>query len=431
MSPPNPASTPPPKEIPQPASASTPNTDEVDLAGAVDELLANIDAAGASLAQDLAADAPAPIESPGPESAAPEAAVPQAATQEIPSVQPAPQASEAPAPPEATQTETQSPPVESVTPQPSEPPTTPPAEASAVQAEAPPTHEALLAEVDALLQQANQAIEADAAQEPTPQPPPSPPGTRQPEAIEPPTPTPTPPPEPPKPAPTPTVAAIPAEAAETILAVDEEVCRLADRLLEQPAGAEVEAPKAAPTAAPAAAAPPTTTPSKESTTASVEPEPRPRRKIEIGATFAQLGSSASPLLVKVLAPLSAPLAGKPSTVRQSMGWIACSTVFFSAVLWGVVLTRKPATMVHDDGTYDFKDGPPPQLPVAITEESHSKGEQAKSEGEHGEASSEHGEGAAKSDAHGGSKAKPPAKKPPRKNKVASKAKKPPPPAEHE
>jgi hypothetical protein len=149
-----------------------------------------------------------------------------------------------------------------------------------------------------------------------------------------------------------------------------------------------------------------------------------------------LGGKAAPLLLAVLTPLSAPLAKKPSAVRHSVGWIACGSIFFAAVLWGVVLTRKPATIEHEDGAFDFKEGEPPKLPVAMSHESPAGEEGAQAAGTHGEAapagagqaSSGHG-GASKADAHAETKSKPPAKKPSRKNRVADK-KKPAPAGEH-
>lgn len=398
-----------PAPTPPPAS-----NDDFDLANMVDDLLAQIDDAGQTLANDVAAEvasheaAPspaAPFDAPAPAidavAAAPAVANPTDATPPSEAIPAIAAVADHPAPisPHAATTLAESP-----TP---EPP-----------ASEPISHEDLLAQVDSLIQQVRStpAATIEAAAATAPPPPPaavahtsetpaadtSPALTAMPTQAN-------------QPAPDAPAATAPA----SLAAIDEEVSKIAGKMLDQtPADIELPAPAAssadnsqrhqarmgAPSQSESAIDAPVESPAK-----------KPRLTIRV--------PSLTPIIAKALAPLSAPLAGKPPVIRQSVGWIACGTIFFSAVLWAVVLTRTPETITHEPGAFDFQEGNPPTIPVAHAENDLADGAHGAAPGGHGESTGGHGN-AKKDDGNGASKPKAPTKKPPRKNKAAAKAKPP-------
>jgi len=401
---PVPAPTPPPQ-------APTSN-DDFDLANMVDDLLAQIDDAGQSLANDVAAEvasqqtASTPVAlsdalAPATDTVAatPVVASPTIATppsDAIPAIaavadQPTPVATDAAA------THTQTP-------------------TSASPAPEPISHEDLLAQVDSLIQQVQSTPPAPVENAAPTAPPPPPDAvayvTETPAPAAPPASTATPTQASPS-APVAPAAAAPA----SLAAIDEEVSKIAGKLLDQtPVDIELPAPIATTTNASHGHQSTSPAPSL-SETANDAPLETPAKKPRLTIRVPSL----SPMIAKALAPLSAPLAGKPAVIRQSVGWIACGTIFFSAVLWAVVLTRTPETVTHEPGAFDFQEGNPPTIPVAHADGAHGDDAHGAAPGGHGEAAGGHGD-AKKDDGHGASKSKAPTKKPPRKNKAAAKAK---------
>jgi hypothetical protein len=195
---------------------------------------------------------------------------------------------------------------------------------------------------------------------------------------------------------------------ETIASLDDEMSRLADAMLETTA---VSSANPLPAPSPLMRSEPV---ASATGTAPEEPARAPRPSL-----FLSVGARIKPLVIAILAPLSAPLANQPASIRQSIGWIALGSFFFASVLWAVVLTRKPAELIHEEGAFDFAEGTPPKLPVAQPDAhataAHGGGhEKAKDAG--------HGDGHAKAPDPHAAKGKS-AKKPPRQNKAAAKAKK--------
>lgn len=109
----------------------------------------------------------------------------------------------------------------------------------------------------------------------------------------------------------------------------------------------------------------------------------------LGPGVAKLGASvghlAAPAVLTVLAAASAPLAGRPNVVRDTVGWLAVWTAFISLNLWTYLFFfHKPEVPKADNAPIEFvgemgKPKPEKALATAPTEE------RAQAEGGHGEA----------------------------------------------
>lgn len=206
-----------------------------------------------------------------------------------------------------------------------------------------------------------------------------------------------------------------AVASQSIRSLDDEMSKIGDEMLETtPAAESFGSPASSPSpSAPALLA------GAPATKGSSQPAaPDLALSATVSVSKPTLGSRLQPVLVALLTPLSAPLAKAAPPIRHSVGWIAFGSLFFASVLWVVVLTRKPAELLQENGAFDFEDGTPPQLPVAHADP-HAAPSAA---GGHGEAAKSEGHGKA-ADPHDAAKSKTAKKAPPRKNRAASKPKK--------
>jgi hypothetical protein len=132
-----------------------------------------------------------------------------------------------------------------------------------------------------------------------------------------------------------------------------------------------------------------------------------------------IGGKVDPAARRLVGLFSAPLAGRPKMVRDTLGWLSLNTMFLGLCVWvWLMFVRQPVIQQTHAAAFDFEHGAVPKLPeppAAHSEKADAHGEAAKDDG-HG-AKKDDGHGAKKDDGHGAPKkdtkkaaAKKPAKK---------------------
>jgi hypothetical protein len=124
-----------------------------------------------------------------------------------------------------------------------------------------------------------------------------------------------------------------------------------------------------------------------------------------------IGGKVDPAARRVVGLFSAPLAGRPKMVRDTLGWLSLNTMFLGFCVWvWLMFVRQPVIQQTHAAAFDFEHGAVPKLP----EPPDAHGAKADA---HGEPAKDDGHGAKKDDGHGAPKkdtkkaaAKKPAKK---------------------
>lgn len=120
------------------------------------------------------------------------------------------------------------------------------------------------------------------------------------------------------------------------------------------------------------------------------------------AKAAHAAAAASPVALHALAAASRPLANKPKSVRQSVGWIAANTLFVATVLWFYLLfLRHPSDASGAADAFDMKTS---KLPAAPQPKVDAPKKEEKAEGRkeaegHGEGGGKKESGHAKANGH--------------------------------
>lgn len=186
-----------------------------------------------------------------------------------------------------------------------------------------------------------------------------------------------------------------------------------------------EEPKAPAPPSPVAASAAANTPNQESppssphssSSAPIAPPSNPSRSSrDLAATCAKL---AGPVVNTVAGWSAAPIKSRPESQRQALGWIASWTGFASFALWGAILLRGNPAETAAAGSFDFVHG---EIgPITVIEDHSSAGGDSKG-GEHGAEAAKSGHGDAKAPPSGKkSKAPPKATAKPPAKKAAKKA----------
>ncbi len=145
-----------------------------------------------------------------------------------------------------------------------------------------------------------------------------------------------------------------------------------------PAPTSTPAPAPAATPAPAAAASPSTAPapapSAPAAAAAKAPAPEPEPAIAAPAAAAVVAPAVpvthrlAAVLMPVAKVMAAPLASKPKIVRDTLGWIAASTCFWAAIIWGYLLfLHDPNPAKHEPPPFNFAESKLPQPPAPKAE----------------------------------------------------------------